>query len=99
MATAIPPQPAAGVVLGTLDSAGHDELSVRVGHVQELLTGYQHGCPELAVDGEPRPSYAPAVALMDRYRDRSRPRSRRSASSSWTPALVLAPVWWFDVGR
>jgi hypothetical protein len=62
------PPPAAGITLGTLDTAGADELSTRVAHVQELLTGYAQGCPELAADGEPPPGYGPAVALMDRCR-------------------------------
>ncbi len=62
------PPPAAGITLGTLDTAGADELSGRVAHVQELLTGYAQGCPELAAAGEPRPDYGPGVALMDRYR-------------------------------
>src|SRR5690349_20880671 len=68
VAAALDPPPAAGITLGTLDAPSANELSVRVAHVQELLTGYTQGCPELAADGEPRPGYGPGVALMDRYR-------------------------------
>ncbi len=35
--------------------------------MQELLTGFRHGSRELAADGEPRPPYAPGVAVMARY--------------------------------
>lgn len=58
---------AAGVLLGTLDAGEDADLAERVGHVQELLTGFRHGSRELAVDGEPRPHYAPGVAVMGRY--------------------------------
>jgi len=59
--------PAVGVTLGVLDAAQDAELSARVGHVQEVLTGYRNGCPDLATDGEPRPQYAPGMPLMARY--------------------------------
>ena len=49
------PQPAVGTLLGGLDNDEDDELTVRRRHVQEVRTGYQHGCAELALDGEPRP--------------------------------------------
>ena len=32
-----------------------------------MRTGYQHGCAELGLDGEPRPQYAPGVPVMARY--------------------------------
>ena len=35
--------------------------------MQEVRTGYQHGCAELALEGEPRPEYAPGVPMMARY--------------------------------
>ena len=35
--------------------------------MQEALTGYRIGCAELALEGEPRPEYAPGVPLMARY--------------------------------
>lgn len=62
-----PSEPGAGAVLGTLSDAEDVDLSMRVEHVQELLTGYRHGCAQLALDGEPRPQYAPGTALMGRY--------------------------------
>jgi hypothetical protein len=54
--TAAPePQAAVAALLGGLDEAEDDELTARWRHVQEVLTGYRHGCAELALDGEPRP--------------------------------------------
>jgi transposase InsO family protein len=60
-------EPAAGVVLGTLDAGRDGEVRERVAHLQEVLTGYRHGCQELACEGEPRPEYAPEVPRMARY--------------------------------
>lgn len=62
------PQPAVSALLGGLDEDDDDELTARWRHVQELRTGYQHGCAELVLDGEPRPEYAPGVPMMARYR-------------------------------
>lgn len=67
VADAVPGQPAAGVVLGTLGAAQAEELIRLVEHVLEVLTGYRHGHAELAVDGEPRAAYAPGVSKMARY--------------------------------
>lgn len=61
------PQTAVAAMLGGLDADEDDELAARYRHVQEVRTGFQHGCAELALDGEPRLQYAPGVALMDRY--------------------------------
>jgi len=66
--TAAPePRAAVAAVLGELDTDADDELTGRYRHVQEVRTAYQHGCAELALEGEPRPQYAPGVAMMDRY--------------------------------
>jgi hypothetical protein len=54
-------------VLGDSGTAEDDALTERFRHVQEVLTGYRLGCAELALDGEPRPDYAPGVPLMRRY--------------------------------
>ena len=62
------PQPAVSALLGGLDEDDDDELTARWRHVQEVRTGYQDGCAELALDGEPRPEYAPGVPMMARYR-------------------------------
>ncbi len=61
------PQAAVAHVLGGLGTDEDDELTARYRHVQEVRTGYQHGCAELALDGEPRPQYAPGVPMMARY--------------------------------
>lgn len=42
-------------------------LTEKVRHIQEVLTGYRLGYPELALDGEPRPDYAADVPLLHRY--------------------------------
>ncbi len=61
------PQPAVATLLGGLDEDEDDELTARWRHVQEVRTGYRHGCAELALDGEPRLQYAPGVPMMARY--------------------------------
>jgi transposase InsO family protein len=66
-APASEPQAAVATVLGGLDDGEDDELTARYQHVQEVRTGYRHGCAELALDGEPRPQYAPGVPMMARY--------------------------------
>jgi len=68
VAEAAAPTPiAAGAVLGTLGAAEQAALTEMVEHLQELTTGFRYGCVELAAEGEPRPRYAPGVALMTRY--------------------------------
>jgi hypothetical protein len=66
-APASEPQAAVATVLGGLDDGEDDELTARYQHVQEIRTGYRHGCAELALEGEPRPQYAPGVPMMARY--------------------------------
>jgi transposase InsO family protein len=60
-------EPAAAAVLGGLEDSEDDALTVRLRHVQEVRTSYQLGSEELALEGEPRPDYAPGVPLMHRY--------------------------------
>ncbi|MBT2458636.1 DDE-type integrase/transposase/recombinase [Streptomyces sp. ISL-86] len=61
------PETAVATVLGALSGDEDDALTVRYRHVQEVLTGYRLGCVELALEGEPRPQYAPGVPVMRRY--------------------------------
>lgn len=68
VADAAPAGPAPGVGLGSLDENRQRELAERVGHVQEVLTGYRLGSPQLATDGQPRHPYRPGTSMMDRYR-------------------------------
>ncbi len=63
-----PAEPAASVLLSGLSGAEDDALTVRFRHVQEVRCSYQLGSAELALEGEPRPDYAPGVPLMHRYR-------------------------------
>jgi transposase InsO family protein len=58
---------AAAAVLGDPGTAEDDALTERFRHVQEVRFGYRLGCAELALEGEPRPDYAPGVPLMRRY--------------------------------
>jgi transposase InsO family protein len=59
--------PSAAVAFADLDQNKQVELEERIGHVREVLTGYQRGSAELALPGEPRPKYAPGTAMMARY--------------------------------
>lgn len=40
----------------------------RIGHVNEVLTGYRSGDPNLALPNEPKPEYQPTRTLQDRYK-------------------------------
>ncbi|MFE1880143.1 integrase [Streptomyces diastatochromogenes] len=62
-----PPGPASATVLGNLVDEEEGNLNTRFQHVQEVRFGYKLGSPELALEGEPRPDYAPGVPLMRRY--------------------------------
>jgi len=44
-----------------------ENANSRAAHVREVLTGYRSGHEDLALPGEPRPQYAPDVAMMRRY--------------------------------
>ena len=61
------PVEGAGADLAGLGEAALAELRERVAHVQEVRTGFRRGCRELAVQGEPRPEYAPGVPVLARY--------------------------------
>ncbi|MFJ9889497.1 integrase [Streptomyces sp. NPDC091287] len=61
------PGPGLGAVFAGLGEAGNADLREKVEHLQEVVTGYRHGAAELALEGEPRPPYAPGVAMMARY--------------------------------
>jgi transposase InsO family protein len=54
--------------LAGLDGTELAGLRERVAHVREACTGYRHGSPELAQQGEPRPEYAPGAGKLQRYR-------------------------------
>ncbi|MFG3207300.1 Mu transposase C-terminal domain-containing protein [Streptomyces sp. NPDC048192] len=58
---------AAAAVLGGLEADEDDALTAKYRHVQEVLTGYRLGHAELALEGEPRPDYAPGVPMMHRH--------------------------------
>ena len=60
-------QETAAVVLGGLTRAQREQAAERGAHVQEALTGYRSGSPEIAAPGEPRPGYDPALPLTARY--------------------------------
>ncbi|MET8337817.1 hypothetical protein [Streptosporangium canum] len=60
-------EPAAAAVLGGLEEAAEDALTEKFRHIQEVLTGYQLGHSELALEGEPRPDYASKVPMLHRY--------------------------------
>ncbi|MCX4759605.1 integrase [Streptomyces sp. NBC_01275] len=62
------PGPATATVLGDLVDDDEDELNTRFQHVQEVRFGYKLGSSELALEGEPRPDYAPGVPMMHRYK-------------------------------
>lgn len=64
-----PPQElAAAAVLADLSASDDDALTLRFRHVQEVRSGFQLGCEDLALAGEPRPEYAPGVPMMHRYK-------------------------------
>jgi transposase InsO family protein len=56
-----------GSVLDDLSDAERKQLSERLGHVREVLTGYRSGSADLAGPGEPRSGYDPSLLLADRY--------------------------------
>jgi len=56
-----------GTVLANLSGAERERLTERLGHVQEVRTGFRRGAAGLALPGEPRPQYAPGAAKLSRY--------------------------------
>jgi transposase-like protein len=61
------PYETAGTVLGRLTDAERARLAERAAHVEEVLTGYKSGSPQLAESGEPRPEYNPVLPYTTRY--------------------------------
>ena len=65
------PQPPAeeglGVLLSGLTAAEAVELRERLGHVQELLSGFRSGSADIALPAEPRAEYHPGLPLTERY--------------------------------
>jgi transposase InsO family protein len=57
----------ASVLLAALTDLERQHVRERAAHVREVLTGYRAGSAELALDGEPRPEYAPGRSLYERY--------------------------------
>ena len=60
-------QEPAAVLFARASVAERKEVLERAAHVREVLYGYRSGSAELAAPGEPRPSFAPGVALGQRY--------------------------------
>ncbi|MFF7337357.1 integrase [Streptomyces sp. NPDC008163] len=58
---------ASAALLSGLADEEDDELTVKVQHLQEVLTGYRLGDAALALDGEPRADFAPGKPLLHRY--------------------------------
>ncbi|MBW8736240.1 MAG: transposase [Streptomyces turgidiscabies] len=56
-----------GLVLAGLSAAEREKVTVRAGHVREVLTGFTSGHGELARPGEPRPQYTAEVGLKEKY--------------------------------
>jgi transposase InsO family protein len=61
------PYETAGTVLAGLSPAERSKLAERAAHIEEALTGYKSGSPEVAEPGEPRPEYDPALPFLQRY--------------------------------
>lgn len=62
----------AATLFGSLYDEEDEEVTVRFQHVQEVRFGYKLGSPELALPGEPRPSYTPSLPKMRRYEAKAR---------------------------
>lgn len=65
--TADDPCETAGTVLGRLAPAERARVADQAAHIEEVLTGYRSGSPELAGPGEPRSQYNPALPYTERY--------------------------------
>jgi transposase InsO family protein len=61
------PYETAGTVLGRLAPAQRARVAERAAHIEEVITGYRSGSPEIAGPGEPRPEYDPALPSTRRY--------------------------------
>ena len=87
-----------GSVLDDLSEAERTQLSERLGHVREVLTGYRSGSADLAEPGEPRPAYDPSLPLMDRYRAKAAELGSGSRTvERWAAALSeVGPIGLLD---
>jgi transposase InsO family protein len=57
----------AAITLLALNAAERQQVHEQADHIRELLTGFRSGSPHLALPGEPRPEYDPALGLLKRY--------------------------------
>ena len=62
-----PPEPSVALAFTSLADEQDADLTTKIHHVQEVLTGYKLGNADLAQDGEPREQYAPGTPKMARY--------------------------------
>jgi putative transposase len=60
--------PMVGTALAALTPQQRTEVADRAGHVREVMTGFRSGHPHIAGPDEPRPEYAAAVPVKQRYR-------------------------------
>ncbi|MEU7401309.1 integrase [Streptomyces sp. NPDC044948] len=58
---------ASAALLSGLADEEDSELTAKVQHLQEVLTGFRLGDPALALEGEPRADFAPGTPLLHRY--------------------------------
>jgi transposase InsO family protein len=54
------------VALAGLSNGQREEVEERAGHIREVLSGFRSGFAELAAPGEPRPLFAPELAVSER---------------------------------
>jgi transposase InsO family protein len=62
------PEDVAATILAMASEEERRNATERAAHVQEVLTGYRKGSPELADCGEPKAEYLPSRSLNDRYK-------------------------------
>ncbi|WP_327007655.1 helix-turn-helix domain containing protein [Dactylosporangium sp. NBC_01737] len=66
-ARVVPEREPAAIGLSLASAGSLEHANSRAAHVREVLTGYRSGHEDLALPGEPRPEYAPGVAMMRHY--------------------------------
>ncbi|MHA6762243.1 hypothetical protein [Streptacidiphilus sp. PAMC 29251] len=59
------------VALAALSNGQREEVKERAGHIREVLSGFRSGFAELAAPGEPRPLFAPELAVSERIAAKS----------------------------
>lgn len=79
---------ASAALLSGLADGEDDELTVKVQHLQEVLTGYRLGDAVLALDGEPRADFAPGMPLPHRYAVKAREVWHANIGPIDTPQLL-----------